>query len=536
MNAHPQSPPANARRVATIDIGTNSIRLLIAEAHADGSYNLLDDEKIVARLGRGMSSTGALREDAIDEAADTIARLHAIATGYNVSMMRAVATWAVRHATNRDAFLDRVRERTGLNVEVISGEEEARLAWLSVRSAFDISSGDVGIVDLGGGSTELILCANGLLEQIFSLPIGAVTLTEIAGNGATSAEKRLKTMRKTVRRLLREAAGDRATFPQYIIGAGGSFTSLALMDMMAHTTSADDASPPGVRGRRITRASVRRLMENLNAMKRSQRLATPGLSADRADIIVAGLAIIETIMRELSTNALIVHDRGIRDGVLLSMTRDIFPQAAEDAADPPDRIRSARRLARRCRYEQQHSEHVADLALSIHDQLADALDGPPTALTTPECREMLHTAAILHDIGYSINYARHHRHSAHLIMHSELPGFGHREQTMVAGIARYHRRAHPKLKHAHFAALDEPDREIVRQLAAILRIADGLDRAHAQHVRAIKVALADGVAAFHIDAGVEPAVDLWGAQRKSRLFRRVFDLKPEFIWRGASTQ
>jgi exopolyphosphatase/guanosine-5'-triphosphate,3'-diphosphate pyrophosphatase len=197
---------------------------------------------------------------------------------------------------------------------------------------------------------------------------------------------------------------------------------------------------------------------------------------------------------------------------------------------------AVRQFAKSCSYEQAHSEHVAGLALQVFDQLAsETPDGhSKEAWRTPIGRELLEAAGVLHDVGYRINYAKHHKHSYNMIVHSDLPGFTHREIELIANVARYHRRANPKNSHRAFARLAESDQELVKRLAAILRVVDGLDRAHAQVVRSVRVDTCKGVATFRVHADVEPAVDMWGADRKCSLFEKVFDLKPKFEWTGAT--
>ncbi|MBT8484838.1 MAG: Ppx/GppA family phosphatase [Phycisphaerales bacterium] len=518
------------RRVATVDVGTNSIRLLVAQLAPRGGYRLLDDEKIVARLGSGMTRSRRLDPARMQHAAQTIATLRDIAAGYDVEQIRAVATCAVREATNRDEFVNLVERVSGLRLEVISGEEEARLAFLSVRAAFDLQGQEVAVVDVGGGSTEVVLAAGGMIERIDSLPLGAVRLTEAVGGAELEPSAALHRVRRLVKRTIRARLPKPDVAPAFVIGTGGTFTTLAAIQ--ATRRRAGTTTPSGIRGERIDRSAVRRELETLNAMSNERRAQVPGLSRDRADIIVAGLAIVEGVMRRLQVDTLRVHDRGVRDGLLLTMTRALFPGAT--TGQPPDRRRAAREFADACRDGARHSNHVARLACDIYDALVEQCGHAADSLRDPVARELLECAAILHDVGYIINYTRHHKHSYHLIVHSELPGFSQRELELVANIARYHRRAHPSKSHAAFQALAPEDREMVRCLAAVLRIADGLDRAHSERVERVRLEVSERTAWFTLDAEVEPQVDIWGAARKSELFAATFDLEPRFVWSGAA--
>ncbi|MDY7108478.1 MAG: Ppx/GppA phosphatase family protein [Planctomycetota bacterium] len=536
MSSPADLSPTRPRRVATVDVGSNSIRLLVAEVRPDGGYRVVDEEKIVARLGRGTARSRRLEEAAMHDATRAIARLRAIADGYDVEILRAVTTCAVREAENREAFLNRVRDEAGLELEVISGEEEARFAWHSVRNAFDIHSRDVAIVDIGGGSTEIAIACHGLLERISSMSLGAVRVTEAAGGETAPPAQRLQCMRDLLADEIRRCVARPDPVPEVMIGTGGTFTALAAMDVCRRRPgNGNDESPLNVRGHEVRRATVRRLLERLNAMSLRERLTVPGLSEDRAEIIAAGLAIIEVVMKRLGVDTLQVHDRGIRDGLLLSMRGELFPDARREAApgeSPPDPLQAALRFAERCNYERPHCTHVAGLALSIHDQLATQLPLPSTVLGDERNRLILHAASLLHDIGYLVNYARHHKHSHHLIMHSDLPGFTHRELELMANVARYHRRARPKKRHANFKRLVSGDRRIVKELAAILRIADGLDRAHAGTVRHVQVKVQPPTALFVAESDRPCDVELWGATRKSRLFEKTFSLQPRFLRDG----
>jgi len=289
------------------------------------------------------------------------------------------------------------------------------------------------------------------------------------------------------------------------------------------------------------------MLENLAAMTPAERLSVPGLSPDRADLIVPGLVILETMMQQLRINTVKVHDRGIRDGLLIAMAEELFPRPDDQTeGSPASRMETVRAFAQRCHYEQDHSEHVTELARSILEQLAcvkvptvaAALPSGPHAdpfafARDPVAQELLEAASVLHDIGYYINYAQHHKHSLHLIIHSDLSGFLHRELRIIANVARYHRRSHPKRKrHPEFGQLSEGDRTLVLQLSAILRIADGLDRAHSRQVAAVRVVPGRRSIRFIAQAPRRPEVELWGAERKSRLFEKVFGLIPHFEWAG----
>ncbi len=256
----------------------------------------------------------------------------------------------------------------------------------------------------------------------------------------------------------------------------------------------------------------------------------PGLSPDRADIIVAGGTIVERIMKYLGVNCLRVHDGGVRDGLIRTMIGAMYPSSDGIKREPPDPLHSVRQFATTCGYEDRHCNHVAQLAGQIFDQLANRFPAPPGGWSDPANRVILEAAALLKDVGYLINYSKHHQHSYQLIIHSELAGFGQREVQLVANIARYHRGSRPRQDHPNFADLAKPERELVRHLAAILRIADGLDRNRVQNVRRVSVRVEDGIATFVLDAAENPTVEIWEALSKSGMFHKAFKAKAVFKW------
>lgn len=523
------------RRLAAIDVGTNSLRLIVAEASPDGTYRVLDDEKATTRLGRGLAETGKLGAAEMEDSVRAIARMKGIAEGYGVGVLRVIGTCAVREASNGPAFCDMVTQRTGLTLVPISGEEEARLAYISAAAAFDMRSAATAVVDIGGGSTEVVLAQGGVIEQVYTLPLGAVRLTEqFPGCELPGNDHAYLMMRRCIRRVVRDTIGKPPFTPQFIVGTGGTFTTLAAVSMHrgAKEAGSEGMLPFAVRGYEMQRSEIKHTLEWLRQLAPRARARIPGMAPDRAEIIIAGCVIAEAFMKRLGANAVKVHDRGIRDGLLLTMIGEMYPRHADHPAEPLDRARSARQFAAACRYEEQHSNHVAELAIQIFDQLSQQQPGVLGPAEGPHGRELLLAAAILHDVGYFINYSKHHKHSYHLIVHSDLAGFTHRELEIVANVARYHRRSEPKMRHSNFAKLGETDRRVVRALSAILRVADGLDRTHTQSVRSVRLTIHDGEALFTADAAEEPSVDLWGSERKADLFAKQFGLEPRFQWVG----
>ncbi|CAL1124905.1 unnamed protein product [Cladocopium goreaui] len=514
--------PELAQRLAAIDIGTNSIRLIIAEPLTDGGYRVLDDERESTRLGKNLSATGHLDPDAVDRSMATLKRMKLIAEGYQVRQMRVIATSAVREADDGEAFCQRAKEELDLEIEVITAETEARLAFLGITRSFDLTGKNVAVADIGGGSTELVLASGNFIEAIQATQLGAVRMTErYGGDGAWSAEA-YKQLQEAIDQELQRGL-KHVPFPPYLlIGSGGTFTTLASILM---ASKGQDGLP--VRGYQVTRAEVSHLVARLRKMNSKMRRSVPGLGPDRADIIVAGLAIIDRIMRHFRLNLLQVHSGGVRDGLLLSLV-DESRGGSKD--DPHDRQAVIERFAAACGVEVKHAKHVAKLACSILQQLSHIFD--VSEADTP----LLDAAAQLQDVGYLINYDRHHKHSYHLILNSNLSGFRPHELEMVANLARYHRGARPKKKHANFNQLNASDRRRVEQLASILRVAGGLDRSHSQLVDAVEIVPRKRHIELLVHCDQYPEVDIWGARRRAPLFERVFGVTLGVRWAGPAPQ
>ncbi len=512
-----------AHRLAAIDIGTNSVRLIVAEPLRGGTYRILDEEREATRLGRSLSSTGMLDPQAVEHTMAALRRFNQIATGYQVDELRTIATCAVREAINGPDFCRRVKEEVGIDVEVIGSDQEARLAFYSVQRAFDLGGKNVVVADIGGGSTEIVMASGNLIEYIASTPLGAVRLTELYGNtsGEPITGDSYQRMIDAIDRTLKKQAKKAFFSPHLLIGSGGTFTSMAEM-MMA---SSGQVGLP-VRGYLLSRAEVSHLLDRLRKMPLKARRQVPGLAPDRADIIVAGMAVVDRLMRRFDVNLLQVHNRGVRDGLLLTM---IDNSLGAPSVDPLDREAAIDRFASACTGEQElaHGKQVARLAGRIFEQIAERFHLDPTD------RPFLEAAARLQDVGYLINYDQHHKHSYQLILNSRLAGFRPRELELIANVARYHRGARPKKKHANFRQLPPEDQQRVQQLSAILRVAGGLDRSHSQQVKDVTIRPEpdqNGRLEMQVHADVNPEVDLWGARRRVKVFKKVFGTKLDVEW------
>ncbi len=514
--------PDMAGRLAAIDIGSNSVRLFVAEALRGGTYRILDEEREPTRLGRSVSSEGRLDDESMDRTVAALKTFKEIAAGYHVTTLRTIATCAVRESRNGPEFCRRVREEVGLEVEVISGEREARLAFASVQHAFDLTGRNVVVADIGGGSTEVVFATGNLIESIFSTPLGAVRLTEQCGLGegasADDFQRGLGELDAVIESVLKKQTTRPLFAPHFLVGCGGTFTTLAELVM----ASKHDADVP-VAGYRISHAELRHLLERLKKMPLRARRGMAGMTPDRADIIIAGLSIIDALMKRFRVNMLAVHTRGVRDGLVREMIDEVeVPALTGD--ESAQREVAIERLAAACSGELEHGRAVAALAGRIFEQLAEPLELPPGDRLLLEC------AARLQDVGYVINYDQHHKHSYHLIRNSRLPGLRPHDVELVANVARYHRGGLPKRKHKNLTRLSSDDQRRVQRLAGILRLAGGLDRSRTQQVRDVRVTINDGSVHLDVTAEQEPQTDIWGAERRTELFEKAFGLPVEIRW------
>jgi exopolyphosphatase/guanosine-5'-triphosphate,3'-diphosphate pyrophosphatase len=510
----------SALRLAAIDIGTNSIRLVVAEVAADGAYSVLEEEREMTRLGHGLFKRGRLTSESMERSLAALTKMKTIADGFVVEELRAVATSAVREATNGRAFCQEVRRRCGLRVEVISGEEEAQLTLRSALRHFDLAGRSVAVVDIGGGSMEVTLAAGAVVDEVYTLPLGAVRLTEMYGGDGELSPKRWRRLRRAIDRVLEERLGRPPFHPEMMIGSGGTFTNLAEM-----AKAEREGTTKNVQGYALSRAEVVHMLHRLRATPLDVRRQTPGLNPRRADIIVAGAAAVSRLAKRLGTQQIFVNTGGLRDGLLLAMIAERLPAA--EASRPANRLESVRAFARKCRSGERHCEQVALLAGEIFDGVHERFDVPADA------RELLTAGALLHDIGYMINHAKHHKHAYHLILHGDLQGFTQREIDVIANVARYHRKAFPRKRHENFARLDRGDRRLVRVLAGILRVADGLDRTHTQRVTGVTCEVRRGQIRLSLQAPSDPRVEIWDAERKAGLLAEAFGGKANplrFLW------
>jgi exopolyphosphatase/guanosine-5'-triphosphate,3'-diphosphate pyrophosphatase len=498
---------AERERIAAIDVGSNSVRLLVAEYDPASGLTVIDELKDQPRLAAGLVNSGCLNEAAMDRALQTLSRMREVCQRRNVRRIAAVATAAVREAENGPWFVRRVRQELGIPLRIIDAETEAALSYRSVAHHFPLAGERALVADIGGGSLELIGAVDGLVEQTISLPLGAVRLTELHLPGERSIQRELSDLRKHIRKQLKRKISNREWAAAAVIGSGGTFTTLA------RVTQARRGLPPGdtVHGVSVEAGEVERLLDWLASRTPEHRRQVPGLNPERADIILAGLAVTAELLDWVRTRSITVSAFGLREGLLLEM-------AGAEEPVVRDPLRLFREFAERCQTDRRHVEQVRRLALQLFEQLGETLG------CGPEEQLLLEAASLLHDVGQLVSYPKHHKHSYSLITHAERLGLAPRERALVAIVSRYHRRTGPRRKHPEFAALPLEDQDIVCRLSAILRVADGLDRGHSAAVESVKAELTEQALVLTVKPASSQAdlgLECWGASRKADVMAKL---------------
>jgi exopolyphosphatase / guanosine-5'-triphosphate,3'-diphosphate pyrophosphatase len=481
--------------IAAIDVGANAVRLEIARGFSDGGIELVHQERDPVRPGEGLFRTGVIPPFVVDRVIGVLRR-YAIICKRHRARVRAVGTSALREAKNREDIIRRAKREAGLVLEAISGKEEARLMCLGVLSGRPPKARSL-CIDIGGGSTEIAGAVGDKPAKLWSVAIGSVRLTEIFKCHGEIPPKQLRLLREFAREAVKESlpAGVRG-FPRVALGSSGSIRAIiayAAAEGTAHAT-ADQIS---------------HAVDKIARMEPEERQRR--FDAKRAEVIVAGAVILEALAHHLSLQAVTAVDRGLRHGVLVDLLRRRFP---ED--DDSSLVDAARSLGQRLFFDEAHAMQVSSIALALFDQLA-ALHRLPMAV-----RPYLEVAAILHDIGHSVSYQKHHRHTEYLIRNGDIPGLADRERDIVARIARFHRRSPPDLHHPGMEGLTTGEARVVRKLATILRVADALDRSHAQPIGKLRAENADRKVILHVTTCGPADLEIWDIGHEAQLFRRVF--------------
>lgn len=506
-------------RIAAVDVGSNSIHMVVAQVEADGRFHVLDRAKEMVRLGRRTLSKGRLSPQAIDAGVRTLAAFRTLAERQGVTRITAVATSAVREAVNGGDFIKKVQDDVGLRVKVIPGREEARLIYLGVRHAVDLSGKPTLIVDIGGGSVEFILIEGGEPVSLESFKIGVARLSERFFRSDPPKPDEVGALERALADQLDPMLNEfRKRGVRRVVGTSG--TLLNLVAIAGHQRG----EPPDLHLNNFaaTAAEIGKVRRLLLRASRDERLRIKGLDAKRADLIVAGAVLTGYVLARLGAKQLVACTWALREGVLLDFIARHRKGIEEIETYDTPRGRSVARLARHLGETGPHGPRIARLALRLFDQLAPDLPVEQSA------RELLEYAALLHDVGHHIDHQNHHRHSYYLVTNGELHGFTRDELEIIGLVARYHRKSAPKASDPEYRALAQKPRATVRVLSAILRVADGLDRTHFGVVRDVAVIRRGERMTLQLTTAGDAQLELWEARQRVGLLEDVLRLDVEF--------
>lgn len=514
--------------LAAIDLGTNSLHMVVVRVDPSlPAFSIIDREKDTVRLGDRDSETGELKPEVMERAIATLRRFQEIAQSLNAQSIIAVATSAVREAPNGRDFLQQVETQLGLSVDLISGQEEARRIYLGVLSGMEFHNHPHIIIDIGGGSTELILGDSHEPRFLSSTKIGAVRLTAERITTDPIGNIEFQFLQAYVRGMLERPVEELQAHLQpnelpRLVGTAGTIETLAMIIAREKLGTA----PSPLSGYELSLKDLRELVNRLRKLNNVQRAAIPGMSDRRSEIILAGAVILQEAMALLGIESLVVCERSLREGVIVDWM--LSHGLIEDRLRYQSSVRQRNVLKTLQKYQinLEHSDRVATFAMTLFNQTQGILHNWGL-----DEQELLWAAAILHNCGHFVSHSSHHKHSYYLIRHGELLGYTETEIEIIANIARYHRKNTPKKKHENYRNLpSKQDRQIVNQLSALLRLAVALDRRQIGAVKRVQCEYRPEVQEFHLH--LQPfqsddncALELWSLDYKKAPFEAEFGVK-----------
>ena len=490
-------------RIAAIDIGTNSVHMIVVQVRPDLSFEVIDREKDMVRLGAGGLDGRSLTPTAMAAALQTLSKFKRLAESHKVDEIVAAATSATREADNGGDFISEVDRQTGIRIRVISGTEEARLIHLAAGYGVDIGGTTAVVVDIGGGSVEVTLGTASQMSLGRSFKVGVIRLTErfVQSDPLSRGQERrlFKHLNKELGAYLDQIA---ARGFDRLIGTSGTILSLGAMASADGGGRVDD-----LRNLRVSAKALHKLRKRIVEADLQERLQIPAMDPRRADLSVAGSILFDTIVRRLGAEEFTLCDLALREGIVLDYIHRNSARIRKVERYPDVRRRSVIELGERCGYWSEHAQQVSRLAISIFDQTRSVHGYGDRE------REWLEYGALLHDIGVHISYERHHRHSYYLIKNGDLRGFEPNEIEVIALLARYHRQATPKKSHEGYGDLPGSLRRTVRTLSSMVRLAEGLDRSHAQALSGLDLYPRGDDYLGRLRAVGDAELELWAAHR-----------------------
>jgi len=510
---------SQVKRLAALDIGTNSFHVVIVEVSPDGSYLTLDTHKEMVELGPDVSRN-FLSADTMNRAIHAMKYIHRLCENRQVETILAYATSAIRESRNGGEFIQSVIDETGIKIQAIPGIREAQLIGLAVQHAISLGEDPVLIIDIGGGSVEFIICNKEKTFFLESLKIGVSrSATQFVKNDPISKSE-IEELRSFYTKALDSVLNAVKKFkPSSLVGSSGTMENIAgMISIRLHGTL-----PSSINQFQYEKKDLDKLIKEFISLKHATRLEFSGLDTKRVDFIVPGMILTQLLLEKTELNVIKTSSFALREGMILDFIQANANQFSLLGEFPDIRQRSIYQLLRNCNWHEKHSIQVAKLALSLFDQLLSEHG------LNENDRELLGYACLTHDIGYHISHKSHHLHALYLIQHADLLGFDQHEIAIIAHVARYHRRSTPKKRHIMYQELPKDIRKRIKKLSAFMRVADGLDRSHFQNIIDLKVSLSESMITFTLKADSDPQVEIWGALRKCELFEDLFKRKLEIL-------
>ncbi len=495
--------------LAAIDIGSNAIRLVIGTVNGDRVLNVVENIREPVRLGQDVFTKGIITEETLAKAEDAFAKFKAMIQTYDAKWTRAVATSAVRESMNRELFIDRMEQAGGIDIGVINGEEEARLIHLAVASKISLKNKRAMLVDIGGGSVEITLVTDGQILSTESYKMGSVRLLQVLEEKKHGEKQFNQLVREyvdaTQRRMKKELGKEKIDI---CIGTGGNIEALG--DLRKELFDKDKNSV-------ISMDELDTLAKKLQSLTYEERIHQLRLRPDRADVIVPATVVLQKIARQAGVDEVQIPCVGLKDGLLVDLMQELYGEKKTSSREQV--ITSALQVGRKFAFDEQHGLAVARYATQLFDETRNLHNLPI------DYRLLLEVASLLHDIGHFIHMTGHHKHTLYLLMATPIIGLSKEQLTLVANIARYHRKSHPKPQHEPYNILSPKERVIVTKLASILRLADAMDNEHAAKVSTFTVEYRKPKFVMNLQGEGDLLLEKWALMKKSEMFEEVFSVK-----------
>jgi exopolyphosphatase/guanosine-5'-triphosphate,3'-diphosphate pyrophosphatase len=494
---------------ASIDVGSNAIRLVVGEVNAERRITVLEYLREPVRLGEDVFAHGAMSDGTIDRACDAFRKFRELIDRHSVRWVKAVATSACREALNRELFVDRIAQVSDIELTTINEEEEARLIYLAVAERVSLRDKVAMLVDIGGGSTEVTLVSAGQILTTESFKMGSVRLLQLlrdSRHGEREFHQLLREYLDSTQRKIKKELGDERI--ELCVGTGGNIEVLGDLRKEVLGKERDNV---------LTAEDLDVLVKRLQGLSFEERVRQLGLRPDRADVIVPASMILQKIVKQAGVREVAIPRVGLKDGLLIDMVQEFFGEKTQPSRAQV--LASATQLGKKFQFDEAHGQTVARLALLLFDQTRQLHN------CTVEHRLLLEVAGLLHDIGTFVNMRDHHKHTHYLLTASPLIGLTQAQQTLVSNIARYHRKSMPKVQHDSYRMLSAKERALVTKLAAILRLADALDNEHASRVNRIEIQYKKPKLLIRLLGEGDLLLEKWALAKKAAMFEEVFGVK-----------